>query len=205
MDFFDQENQPQVPLVEQVATLERLGFHFTQEELDAYAGSVSADYTPRPYWTLLSMQGMGSFDWKGDGGWTPTSDKVYALDTEVFDIDNMYLNFMQGLLAISNGELPITGLKADNSQVVWEEPSGIMALEFDFDGQPHRLEMAFMGDWMDCSVLKKVNEVLKSHGVEKRFYAQWNDFQGFTVVYNTVKWAREFQLATGVALTTALG
>ena len=35
--------------------------------------------------------------------WTPTSSDVYAFDAEVFDIENMYALFLQGVKAIVPG------------------------------------------------------------------------------------------------------
>jgi hypothetical protein len=47
---------------------------------------------------LLYEIGMGDYDYDS-GDWKPSSHRVYAFDTEVFDINRMYTNFLKGVSA----------------------------------------------------------------------------------------------------------
>lgn len=206
-----------LPVDAQVEQLEALGFVFSQRELDLLseiradmdAGEAVGYYAPGldqelgPYYTTLFWLGLGHWDdetWE----WSPTSSNVYALDMEVFELEGMYLDFFSGLQAVSKGSLPITDMRADNSQADWERGTGTMALEFSFDGTPHRLEMRLMYDWLDPSVLDQVNAVLEEHGVTERFYGACDGYQGLLVVYGAPDWARRFQAVTGITLYTKL-
>lgn len=204
------------PLETRIERLEELGFTFSQEELDLLneyrddlesspygeddafspGGSADSDYLP-----MLFLLGMGDWDTE-TWAWYPISHNVYALDTEVFNIEDMYLEFMAGLLAISGDTLPISHIRADNSGVDWENDRGSMALEFTLDGTPHRLEMDYMGDWLDLSVLKQINGVLAEHDVPQRFYGCTDGGQGIILVYGTPDWAKAFQRGTGLNLVT---
>lgn len=178
--------------------LAELGFSFSEEELE-----LLGDYGREcGYADLLGLIGMGNYDyetWK----WSPSSSQVYALDTEVFDVAEMYPDFFRGLLSISNGELPITNVTQDDSGVDQEQGTGTVRVSLEYDGRPYSFNMTAMSDWLDCNVLKEVNDILKAEGVEKRFYATWNNMQGMTIFYCDRDWARQFERKTGCRLFTA--
>lgn len=98
-DLFSNQTGVKLSLERKLATLEELDFQFTEEERKAME-----EWPDAGYGDLLAMVGWGEFDnetWE----WSPTSDQVYALDTEAFNIDRMYLDFLQGLLSISSGSM----------------------------------------------------------------------------------------------------
>ena len=185
-----------VPLERKLAVLEELGFTFTDAER-----SLVADYGVEDggYADLLASLGLGNYDYDA-WEWSPTSDQVFALDTEVYDVGNMYPLFFQGLLTISG--LPITGVAQDDSRADWEEGTGILTVSLDYDGRPYSFDVVFNYDWLDCNVLKEVNAILAREGVEQRFYACWNNFQGMTIFYRDADWARQFEKKTGCRLFT---
>lgn len=187
-----------VPLDEKFQVLEELGFSFTEEETAQFQ-----DWPEAGYADLLAVKGWGEFD-PETWAWSPTSDQVYALDTEVFDVGNMYPVFFQGLLSISGGELPITDVVQDDSQVEWESGTGTYRVTLNYDGRPYSFEAVAESDWLDVGILGQVNQMLKQEGVEKRFYAAWNSLQGITVFYCDGAWADQFERATGCRLYTSL-
>lgn len=195
-DLFSNQTGAKLSLERKLATLEELDFQFTEEERKAME-----EWPDAGYGDLLAMVGWGEFDnetWE----WSPTSDQVYALDTEVFNIDRMYLDFFQGLLSISNGELPITDIIQDDSQVDWEEGTGTFQVTLNYNEKPYTFTADALHDWLDVGILEQVNRMLEKEGVEKRFYAAWNDYQGITVFYRDKAWARRFESATGCKLYT---
>lgn len=180
------------------AALEGLGFSFTQEWRQAME-----EWPEAGYLDLLAMVGWGEYDeetWE----WSPTSDQVYALDTEVFNIDSMYPDFFRGLLAISGGELPIANVAQDDSGVDWEKGTGTFVITLDYGEKQYSFTTEAMNDWLDVGILGQVNDMLKKEGVEKRFYAGWNSFQGITVFFRDKAWARRFEGETGCKLYTKL-
>ena len=167
------------------------------------ASEASADPVGDIVVNFLASAGMGEFDYE-TGEWTSLSDQVYALDTEVFDESTMYPLFFQGLLSISGGEVPITDVIQDDSQVNWEEGTGLRRVTLNYDGKPYIIDTEAMMDWLDCSILKSVNDILAKEGASKRYYAMWNSFQGMTILFFSPEEARSFEGATGCHLSTAL-
>ena len=188
----------ELTLERKLSVLEGVGFQFTQQEREAME-----EWPEAGYGDLLALVGWGEFDpetWE----WSPTSNQVYALDTEVFNIDRMYIDFFQGLLSISGGELPITDVVQDDSQVDWDRGTGTFSISLNYGEKPYAFIAEAQSDWLDVGILEKVNNMLKKEGVEKRFYATWNSLQGITVFYQDKAWVRQFEGATGCKLYTKL-
>lgn len=186
MDLFEQamERGP-VPAEEQAAVLRGLGLDFPD----------SLQFFPdEAFRSALLTLGWGSYDFDKDL-WTPSSHQVFAFDAEVYSIEQMYLNYMKGIQAISEGELTFTEVKQDNSGVNWEAPSGEVAVTFCLNGMACRYDAAFQGDWLDTRIRQALNGYLEQLGVEKRFYAT-DGSQGEIVFFCTEKWARAFEEAT---------
>lgn len=183
---------------EKIAVLNELGFSFTEAEQEELENWPDVGYED-----MLAVVGWGEFDeetWE----WSPTSAQVYALDTEVFDIDRMYIDFIQGLLSISNGELPITDVAQDNGKVDMETGTGTFEISLKYNEKSYCFTAVAMYDWLDVGVLGQINDMLKNEGVEKRFYATWNRLQGITVFFRSEDWVKRFEKATGCQLYTKL-
>lgn len=186
MDLFEQamERDP-IPAKEQAAMLRGFGLEIPD--------SVAFDSNTGFRSVLLSL-GWGKFDYD-QNLWTPTSHQVFAFDAEVYDIDHMYLNYMKGIQAISQGELTITDVKQDNSGVNWDEPSGTVVVTFRLNDTECRYDADFQGDWLDVRIRQALNGYLDQMGIEKRFYAT-DGPQGEIVFFCTEEWARKFEEAT---------
>lgn len=200
-DFLDElANQPgqELSMEEKLEILEGLGFTFSEEARQRMEEGAESGYAD-----FLALAGMGELNYE-TGEWKPLSDQVYALDTEVFDVGAMYPLFFQGLLSISGGEVPITDVVQDDSGVNWEEGSGVWKISLHYAGKPYTIEAQAMTDWLDCSVLKKVNAILEKEGAEKRYYAMWSNYQGMTILFLTPEGAKDFEKATGCSLRTEL-
>lgn len=143
---------------------------------------------------LLAIIGFGQFDFD-TGIWTPSSDQIFSFDAEVFDVGRMYLNFFQGLQAISKDELCFSDVEQDDSLVNWDEPSGVLRVFYRLNGIPCRFDARFMGDWLDVTVQDAVNEQLEKQGIRKRFYAT-DGTQGNTLFFCTEEWAEKLEEAT---------
>ena len=121
---------------------------------EAYAGMYDyyLEYDPGfEYRMLLSGWGYGDYD--DDWNWIPSSDKVYAFDTEVFNMSEMYTDFMKGVIAISGGEFEITDIVENTDDVDYDEGTGTQVLSFRYNGTPYTFEATFYGDWLDCEAV----------------------------------------------------
>lgn len=196
----DLTNQPGtgIPVQMKLQVLEGLGITFSEAALQRLDETSDSGYSD-----FLASVGLGEFDYQ-TGKWTALSDQVYALDTEVYDESTMYPLFFQGLLSISGGEVPITDVIQDDSQVNWEEGSGLRRVTLKYDGRPYTIDTQAMLDWLDCSILKSVNDILEKEGSPKRYYAMWNNYQGLTILFLTPKEAGSFEGATGCRLFTSV-
>ena len=196
----DLMNQPGqgLPAEMKLRALEDLGFVFTEEARQRMEEMPESGYSD-----FLASVGMGEFNYE-TGEWMPLSDQVYALDIEVFDESTMYPLFFQGLLSISGSEVPITDVIQDDSQVNWEEGTGLRQVKLNYNGKPYTIDTEAMFDWLDCSILRSVNDILVQEGASKRYYAMWNNFQGMTILFFSPEEAKAFERATGCRLATEL-
>ncbi len=122
----------------------------------------------------LMVKGWGVFDYETDA-WTPTSDQVYAFDAEVYDIENMYTLFLQGVQAIVP-EVSITDVKEDLSKMT-DELEGKRGVSFLCNGHAYAVELESMGDWIDLyTMLDFVNGVLKAEGCKAQLHNISNEY-----------------------------
>ena len=146
---------------------------------------------------LLYAFGMGDYDYDA-GVWTPTSDRVYAFDMEVFFINSMYTDFLKGVEAINRGEFEITGVSEDTSKADWDTNTGTQTIRFEYDGHPYEYAAKFDGDWLDMGVVAFMNGVFEAEGNPKRLYCFGDQVQ--VIFYDTPEWVARFTEATGQAL-----
>ncbi len=77
----------------------------------------------------------------------------------------------------------ITEVEQDDSRVDWERGDGSFLIFLHYGGRPCTSEARAQYDGIDCSVLEKVNGILEREENPKRYYAMWNNYQGFTVFF----------------------
>jgi hypothetical protein len=149
---------------------------------------------------LLYEIGMGDYDYDS-GDWKPSSHRVYAFDTEVFDINRMYTNFLKGVSAINRGEFAITGVQEDVSQANWETNTGTQTIRFKYNGHYYEYAAAFQGDWLDMGAVAFMNGVFEEERNLKRLYCFGDQVQ--IMFYDTPEWAASFTKAAGEELSDA--
>lgn len=144
--------------------------------------------------------GGGKLDYKS-WEWTPGSKQVYMFDVEVFDVGNMYTNFMKGILPLMDGEVSITDIEEDLSGVDMESGSGVQVLRFKCNGNPYEFRAEAYYDWMDMRVVDFMNGVLETEQAEKRLWVSSDGYQGCIIFFNTKEWAKEFRRIMGYGLS----
>lgn len=88
---------------------------------------------------LLSNIGHGKFDFT-DWSWEPLSDQIYSFDMEVFNTSCMYTTFLQGVRAITDGDLNITDISEDCSKVDFENGCGTQTIQFRCNGKAYQYD-----------------------------------------------------------------
>ena len=164
------------------ARLEEMGFIMTDEmyeqvcqEMDDYLETVSGFegfeqfidyYQTREYfaYTMLMYLGVGEYDWETFER-TPVSDKIYAQDAEVFNVDQMYTEFLEGVdFIIPDAEF--TDIEEDLSGLTDETDffEGKRSVSFRCNGNAYEAELDSYGDWLNPEIIVYVNDVLKKEG-----------------------------------------
>lgn len=176
---------------QQTDILSKLGLNIPERAVTDW--DTSEGFVP-DFSELLAAAGWGEYDFE-KGLWTPSSNQIYSFDGEVYDLENMYVNFLKGLQAISSGELTFSDMVQDNRDVNWEYGWGTVHVSFRLNGRECRFDAEFQGDWLDVLIQDAVNRELEKLGVEKRFYAT-DGVQGNTIFFCTEEWARKFEQET---------
>lgn len=149
---------------------------------------------------LLSVLGQGDYDYS-EGTWQPYTNGVYSFDVEVFDIENMYTNFLTGVSALDKEELDFKNIQEDTSNVNWDEGTGKRTVTFEWDGKTFCLEAEVMYDWFDLNVAKELNEIIMENGNDKRLYFTDDGYQEVIIFYRDAEWASAFQKETGLVFS----
>lgn len=148
---------------------------------------------------LLCMAGMGTYN-KETWAWTPAQTGVFWFDEEAFDLNRMYTNLLLGVQSLDPEVLCFTDIQEDLSLVNWEDGTGTQTVTFTFAGKTHTLNADVMYDWYDLEILNDLNRII-SKETEKTLYFAWDQGHGYLVFYGDSRWARQFQVATGIRLS----
>ena len=176
-----------VTLEEQLKVLEGFGIHCTSERLleGVEEQREFAESEDGVYVCLLETIGFAE----------PFSDKVYAFDSEVSDIELMYTEFLSRIQLLMQNEAGFNEV-----QETFDEEEGRHGVTFVYNGHTYSFEADDEGDWMDFHIIDFINDVFEKENNEKRLLCMLNESQGFNVLYQTVAWAKKFAEATSIPL-----
>lgn len=132
--------------------------------------------------------------------WKPSENGVYAFDVEIFDVENMYTNFLIGVSYLDREELNFTNIVEDTSLVDWEDGTGSRSVSFDWNGQHFNIDAKVEGDWFDSSVADDLNRIIISQDIGKQLYFTSDGYQEGIVFYCDKEWANDFEKDTGLKL-----
>lgn len=143
--------------------------------------------SPRYFaYVYLMEEGLGQYDYN-TFTWTPTSDKVYAFDAEVFNIEGMYTEILLGVDAIVP-DITITDVQEDLSGITEEMDfetysDGTRKVSFLCNGHPYEIELISYGDWVDIAFFDFLDEVLAKEGCPKQLYALTHPMDQMILIY----------------------
>lgn len=190
--------------------LESLGFDISDEDFEATCQQIS-DYlemlgteldmhdlyeeynTPETFaYNLLVNEGFGIYDYD-TYVWSPTSDKIYVLDTEVFNVDQMYSEFLQGINAIVpdtefvNVQEDLSGMDDESDYSFFSE--GSRSVTFSCNGHTYSTELASYGDWLNTKIIDFVNQVLEKENCAGRIHCISDADQLLFLIYGSEEYA----------------
>ena len=128
--------------------------------------------------TDLFEKALGDYDWN-TGEWKPLTDRLYAFDAEVFDIERMYTLCLQGIqsiapdLMISDIEEDLTGMTDEMEEPAnpYDPPTdGVRSVQFKCNGHEYSITMVSYGDWFNVEFIPFMNQVLEKENKAKRLW-----------------------------------
>ena len=130
----------------------------------AKAGMRAEETTPgSTIYDLLIFMGCGDYS-QDTGEWMPTSDRVYAFDAEVYDIEHMYARFLRGMQAIIPG-IAITDVREDLSGMAedmnFSGVDGMRSIDFCVNEHPYSVTLESRGDWFNEDMIAFFMDVLE--------------------------------------------
>lgn len=148
---------------------------------------------------FLTALGHGDYDYE-NMTWTPYENGVYTFDVEIFNVDNMYTDFLTGIVSLDKEELNFTNIQEDTSQVNWEKGTGKRTVTFEWKNKPFTLEAEVVDDWFDLNVANELNKIIQKYGNGKQLFFAGDGYQECIVFYRDKAWADAFQRETGLEL-----
>ena len=135
--------------------------------------------------TMLSWAGSPDYDFD-TCTMTPKNKTVYSFDMEVFDVSNMYTDFLNGVKYIGDGDLDFTNIK---------ESDGALGkhVTFDWDGESYELNLRENTDWFDMHAVEQLNKLIDKKGMKKRLYFTTDEYQEAIIFYRDKEWADKFE------------
>jgi hypothetical protein len=148
---------------------------------------------------ILATIGHGETDFD-DGTFTPSQDKIYCFDVEVFPMERMYARFIDGIASIAGDDVQFANVTEDMSGVDWEAGTGTWILSFECNGKPYVFSAKMNGDWFDTGVIAFMNTIFKEQEVKGRLWATSDGMQECILFYNDENWAKEYERIMGYEL-----
>lgn len=191
--------------------LATLGIYISDQtisELEEYDSDYAAEYGTEYYrdnysaskvYDLLYWEGAGVYDeetWE----WTPSTSGLYWFDTEVWNIDTIYTDFLIGLSSMHD-DLNFTNVQEDYSAVDMDAGTGTVAVSFDLNGEHYTLEAEYYYDWFDTDVLFEVGRILAADESEKDLWFTQDGGQGLLLYYGTKEQVNLLERKTGISFS----
>lgn len=204
--FLKEDYPDYLPIEEQIEVLTELGFTVPESAVDYYHDWMEdSEYGKlyvegRPYYMILSDLGTPHYD-MDTRQFLGYSEQVYWFDFEGWDISKDYIEILEGVQALTDGEVVFVGSTEHCEDVNWNKGTGTIRITFWSSGHPYEYKAQVDGDWLDGGFIAFLNEVLVQEGYEKHLYACTDDGQGNILFYRDEAWAKEFMEKTGITLS----
>lgn len=169
------------------------------EKLEQYYDETPEDARLNRGIDLLIELGTGTYDYDSSGTtWTPSENGVYAFDTEMYDLNEMYMDFLSGVSALNREELSFTDVSENTDDVDWENGTGSRSVSFSWNGKTYTLNAEMYNDWFDTDVATQLNDIIKKNGNGKQLYFLSDGYQELIILYLEPDQATQFENDTGL-------
>ena len=151
------------------------------------------------YTYILSWLGTGDYD-RATWAMVPVTDGVYAFDTEMFSIEEGYMDLLGAVERMSGGSIGIADFRIAIDDEMWTRGKGRFPIEFSLNGQPCRYMARLQSDWMDLGLLDYLGDKVKAVDDGRQLWFMHDGGQGMIMFYRDAEWAARFEAATGCRL-----
>lgn len=203
---FDPLDYPDyMPLEQQKAIVEALGFSVSEDVMDEMKESMRKNEEARiyiegyPFQELLLYLGRPEHG-KDTRDLASSPKQAYWLDWEGDDIPQDYLHLLKGIENLTHGEMVLEDVQVNTNNADWEKGSGEIVLDFFCNGNPYEVVLEVMADWLDTSVIGQMNRILCLERLPGRIYACSDGGQGAVLFYRDEAWAEQFKKETKLEL-----
>lgn len=199
-----------VPVEEQIRILEELGLPVSEEvraTLEQWMGE-NPDYRSyienNPYKILLLCMGYPQDDYDALEAIGYPLD-VYWFDMESYVLEGSYAQLIEVMEYLSDGEVRMELEHFKTDAMNKEKGTGTLTMAFRCNGHPYTVDLAVKDDWVDTSIVAKLNEVLERENCAARLYVCVDSAQGLILFYRDAEWAENFESLTGLKLDSKVG
>ena len=226
--FTDSQEVIEMTYDEAVQALRDAGIFIPEEKVTETKAWIEEKKLNRDFFAsyLLSRVGWGVYDYN-TYTWTPTSTDVYAFDCEIFNIEKMYTDFLQGVASIVPGfaYTDVEETLEEEEEILeetdgeWSDVSGVKAylerltgllssrggplskgtktVSFRLNGHTYRKQLAYYGDWFNEDAVGWINGVLEAEGFSGRLYSFDDAGQGLILIYGGLEKAEAVRRVLG--------
>lgn len=148
---------------------------------------------------LLFCMGEGFRDYD-TGAFTPAETGVFFTYYWSGFPDTMYTDLLNGIAAMSRGELVIENIHEDYSQADWANDTGTVTIDFTLNSQKKQIDAVFYQQWYDEQILNDLSSMVMEATGKQLWFADFEDTGCFIFLGNET-WAESFAGRTGLKIS----
>lgn len=149
---------------------------------------------------LLFCMGEGIRDYD-TGSFTPAESGVFFTYYWAEFPDTMYTDLLNGIAAMSGGQLVIENICEDHSHADWANYDGTISANFILNGTPQKIDAVFYQEWYDEQILNTLNSMIMEATGKSLWFVDFED-TGCFIFLGDQNWAESFADRTGLVLSS---
>ncbi len=149
---------------------------------------------------LLFCMGEGARDYD-TGEFIPGESGVFFTYYWAQFPDTMYEDLLQGIAAMSRGELIIENIAEDHANADWDTWESTISVDFTLNGAWKHLDAVFYGEWYDEQTFNTLNAMILETTGKQLYFADFEDTACF-IFFGDEEWAEGFAKRTGLKISS---
>ena len=178
----------------QLKTFNQLGFTFNPgvetDDLNRFPDGYQA-FEEQPYALMYAVLGQTI----EREPWTPITNKCWNLDTEVIEDHGAYVEIVENISRVTNGELVLENIEdyVDiEEKVAW--------VSFSCKGDAYKWDLKVDDDWADGALFEKMQDLASKYKTNRKFTYFDTGGQDFVLGFSTPDELEKIRKATGLEI-----